>query len=291
MIDGLVAAAQPLVMLQVTTQMVKDSVPVREPTDHNHSTQDTRKALTPAIVSGSQHHKKQDVNHDSKSLDTRQHKSSGANLPKPDCDGIQTASINDPHIFFRAFVVKKPKVPTKGMEEAENAADFAKESQSTNPPETFQYDMKKLQKTFVDMDKCLRSKNFSMFSHEYKKCPSRTLQEAETRSLQILQEGEKSFEKAESGSKQGENLNSTAPNSDDVNSGKKHIHSHTDHSDSDTVSIDTRIEYPKRQKMFLKKAKMVFRFFLPLEYRSTLAAKYWGAVYGLIEVKAISLVP
>ena len=175
------------------------------------------------------------------------------------------------------------------MEEAENVTDSAKGSQSSNATQTFQYDMKKLQKMFADMNKRLRSNKFSVFSREYRKCPSRTLEEVETRSLQILHEGEKSSKKAEVGSKPGENINSTAPD-DEGKSGQKHIHSHKDSSDRETVSIDasinTVIEHSRRQKKVLRTAKTLFTFFLPLGFTSALVAKYWGAVHVLIEVKA-----
>ena len=266
--------------------MVKDPVPVRERLTTTLREKKTRKALTPAVVSGSQHHKKGDVNHDLKSLDAGQYESIGAYLPESDCDGTQTASISDPHIFLRAFVVKKPEVPTKGIGEAEDVADSAKGSQSTNATQTFQYDMKKLQKTFADMDKRLRSNKYSRYSHEYKKCPSRTLEEVERRSLQILQEGEKSSKEAETGSKPGEDINSTAPNDDDGNSGEQHIHLHTDHFD-DTRRIKALTKHSRQQMKFLKTAKTLFTFFLPLGFISALVAKYWGAVDVLIEVKAV----
>ena len=248
-----------------------------------------RKALTLAVASSSQHHNKQDVNHDFKSLHAGQHGSSGATLPEPDCDGIQTASMNEPHIFVWAFIVKKPEVSTKGIEGAENVAESAKGIQSTNATHTFQYDMKKLQKLFADMDRRLRSSKRSGFRREYKKCPSRTLQEVETRSLQILQQGEK---KAESGSKPGENIDSTAPNDDDKNLRTKHTHPHTHpqpvYSDSNILDIDIPFEHSRRQNKFLKTAKKIFNFFVPLDFNSALVAKYWGAVYRMLEVKAIS---
>ena len=240
----------------------------------------------PAVVSGSQNRKKEDTSQDFRSIDAGPHESSGANLPESGCDGIQTASINDPHIFFRAFVVKKSEVPTKGMEEAENVTDSVMGSQSTNATQRFQYDMKKLQKIFADIDKRLRSNKFSEFSRDYKKCPSRTLQEVETRSLQILQQGKKSSKKAEKGCKPGEIINSTAANDDDGCPGTKHIHPPTVHSDSDIVSTDTLSE--QQHKKFLKTAKKLFTYFLPLEFDSALVAKYWGAVYVLMEVKVIS---
>ena len=241
----------------------------------------------PAVVSSSRNNKIQDVNHVSKSLEAGHHESSGAKLLEPDFNDIQTASINDAHIFVRACVVQKTKVPTEGMEETGKVADSTRGSQSTNATQTFQYDMKKLQKMFADMDNRLRSKKFSKFSHGYKKCPSRTLQEVETRSSQILQEGEKSFKRAESGSEPGENINPTAPNNDDRNSGTKDIPRRRNNSNSDIVGIDALIEHSRRQKKFVKEAKAVFAFFVPLAFTSALVAKYWGAVYVLIEVKAI----
>jgi len=47
--------------------------------------------------------------------------------------------------------------------------------------------------------------------------------------------------------------------------------------------------YTMRQGKFVKLAKTLFKFFLPLESRSALVAKYWGAVYVLIEVKFFHL--
>ena len=245
------------------------------------------KSINPAIVSA-QYRKKQDVNHDVRSLDAEQHIYHGPTLPEPDCDVIQTASMNAPHIFVRACVAEKPELPTNGMDETENVADSAKGSQSTNTTQTFQYDLKKLQKMFADTDKRLRSKKYSEFSREYRKCPSHTLQEAETRSLQILQQGEKSPEEAGSGSKPGENIKSTVPNDDKWDLRTPDFHPAIFHFDPRIKSIDTLIGHSRRQKKFLKIAKTLFTFFLPLGFTSALVAKYWGAVHVLIEVRATS---
>ena len=40
----------------------------------------------------------------------------------------------------------------------------------------------------------------------------------------------------------------------------------------------------EEKKRFVQGAKALFCFFLPLEYNTTTATKYWGAVHGLVQV-------
>ena len=161
----------------------------------------TRKALTPAAVSDSEPQKQHEgFDRNSKIPEAGPHEPVMAKMPQPEPDGVQIASTNDPHILLRAVVVKEPEVSRKGKEEAKKVRFSDKGCQSNSTTQTFRYDMKRLQKMFADKDQYLRSKDFSRY-RAYKKCPSLTLQEAETRSLQIILEGNKAPEKAKGGSK------------------------------------------------------------------------------------------
>ena len=161
----------------------------------------TRKALIPASVSHSKPEKQHEgSDRNSQSSEAGPQEPMMAKMPQPEPDGVQIASTNDPHILLRAVVVKEPEVPRKGKEEAKKVRCSDKGCQSNSTTQTFRYDMKRLQKMFADKDQYLRSKDFSRY-RAYKKCPSLTLQEAETRSLQIILEGNKASENAKGGIK------------------------------------------------------------------------------------------
>ena len=259
----------------------------------------------------------QPVDNESTGLDTEQHAPVRAEFSKSDSDGIQIASVNEPYIFLRAVsVLEEPDVSDKEKGKAEKVAHPARAPHSAADIHTFRYDMQRLKRIFADMDNRLRSKEFKK-SRVYRKCPSRTLQEVESRSMQILREGEMTFQKrTEVSSKTRENTSSTPPNPDEEDAGTSQAHKQTERSRSPVIGvplggndetempeIETESEEPpvsstkmdtklklKRQKRFLKLAKALFQYFIPLEFNSALVAKYWGAVYVLIEVNTLILI-
>ena len=250
----------------------------------------TRKALTLAAVSDSEPEKHHEgFDRSSKSSEVGAHEPTMAKLPQTNPDGVQSISINDPYMLLRAVVVKEPEVPRKGKEEANKVTFSGKGCQNISTTQTFRCDMKRLQTILADMDQRLRSKDFRGY-RACRKCPSLTLQEAETRSLQIMLEGNKASEKAKRGSKPKDDtgLTETETKYDDRDSGTANIQPYTEHSDSNSVVFYTRYGKFWTQKKFLKQAKTLFKFFLPLEFSSALVAKYWGAVHALIEVNAFS---
>ena len=257
------------------------------------------------------------VDNESKGLDTERQVPVRTQFPKSDSDRFQTASVNEPYIFLRAVsVLKKPDVADKEKGKAEKVAHPARAPHSAADIHNFRYDTQRLKRIFADMDNRLRSKEFKK-SRVYKKCPSRTLQEVESRSMQILREGEMEFQKrTKVSSKTMENTSSTPPNPDEEDAGTSQAHMQTERSRSPVIGvplhgndetempeIETESEEPpvastkmgtklnlKRQKRFLKLAKALFKYFLPLEFNSALVAKYWGAVYVLIEVITLILI-
>ena len=245
------------------------------------------------------------VDNESKDRDTERHAPVRGDFSKSDSDRIQTASVNEPYILLRAVsVVDKPVVADKGNGKAEKAAHLAEAPESAADTHHFQYDKQRLEKILADMDHDFRSKTFDR-SRVYKKCPSRTLQEVETRSMQILREGEMAAQKrTKVSSKNKKNTNSTPPSSDGEDPRKAHKQTKRSRSpfigvplgaidENEMTEIESESEEPsvvltnlgvERLKMFIKLAKAMFRYFLPLEFNSALVAKYWGAVYVLIEV-------
>ena len=267
--------------------------------------------IAPIVVAGVNVHLP--VDNESKGLDTKPHSPIRAEFHKSDSDRIQIASVDKPYIFLRAVsVLKKPDVSDRENGKAEKVAHPARAPQGDAGIRNFQYDTQRLKRIFADMDNRLRSKNFKR-SHVYKGCPSRTLQEVETRSMQILRQGEMAFqEKTKVSSKTMENTGSTPRNPDEENAETSQTHMQKERSKSPIISVPlhgnkkTRIpeveieseEAPdaftkadlQRQRKFLKFAKALFKYFLPLEFNSALVAKYWGAVYVLIEVNTLILV-
>ena len=253
------------------------------------------------------------VDNESKGLGTERHAAVRTELPKSDSDRIQIASVNEPYIFLRAVsVLKKPDVSDEEKGKAEKVAHPARASHSAADIHNLRYDTQRLKRILADMDNRLRSKKFKR-SRVYKKCPSRTLQEVETRSMQILREGEMAFQKkTKISSKTRENTSSLPPVPDEEDAGTSQAHMHTKRSRSPVIGvplsgndetempeIETESEEPpvaltkldlERQKRFLKLAKALFKYFLPLEFNSALVAKYWGAVYVLIEVNTLILI-
>ena len=131
--------------------------------------------------------------------------------------------------------------------------------------------------------------------------------------MQISREGEMAFQKrTEVSSKTMEDTNSIPHRSDEEDAGTSQAHLQTERSRPPVVGvplrgndetkmpeIETEYEEPpvastkldlERQKRFLKLAKTLFKYFLPLEFNSALVAKYWGAVYVLIEVITLILI-
>lgn len=250
------------------------------------------------------------VDNESKGLDTERQAPIRTDFPESDSDRIQTASLNESYIFFRAVSIPdKADIPGEGSVKAEKVAHPARAPQSAAADDTFRYDTHRLNRIFADMDNHLRSKTFKR-SRVYNKCPSRTLQEVEMRSMQILRAGEMASNKrTKVRSNTVESTSSTSPNpvvpdKEVIETNQAHIQTKSPRSpvievlrggNDGTKPPETEKkseEFPvastkmdlERQKRFLKLAKALFKYFLPLEFNLDLVAKYWGAVYVLVEV-------
>lgn len=273
--------------------------PSRPVADKLASTEATDGSDSTTAGKDSQPNQKQEsVDRKSKSAGTGLHGPSKARLHNPDSDGNQIASMNDSHIFLWAVVVpKKPEVPGKENEQVDDLPYSARGDQSKDDKVTFQYDMKRLKKIFADMDKRLRSKNFKKY-RAYKKCPSRTLQEVDARSWQIIQECQKAQQKAGPGSKPEQNNRSPPSTIDEGDSRIRHVHIRKERSGSPVIDEAQRgndephrsVRELRELKKFLRMAKTLFMCFLPLGFDSALVAKYWGAIYEVIEVYSSFLV-
>ncbi len=255
----------------------------------------------------------QPVDNESKGLDTKRHAPANAELPISDSNGIQITSVNDPYIFLWAVSVpREPDVSDNENEKTEKVAHPTRGAQSTDDIQNFRFDMQRLKRILADMDNCLRSVDFKRH-RVYRRCPPRTLQEVETRSMQILREGGKAFQKStQVSSKTMENTSATPPSPDGKDAGTRQAYMQTERSrppvigvpqrgneETEMPEIETPSEEPpnvftkrdiKQHKKFLRMAKALFKYFLPLEFNSALVAKYWGAIYVLIEVNILILV-
>ena len=105
--------------------------------------------------------------------------------------------------------------------------------------------------------------------------------------MQIILEVKKVSEKAISGSKPKDDTGPTEQKYDARDLGTANIKSHTEHSNRGPVAAGSRHRHVYQQE-FLKLAKKLFKFFLPLESSPALVAKYWGAVYASLEVNTFS---
>ena len=247
------------------------------------------------------------VDNESKGLHTERHTPIRTDFPQSEFDRFRTASGNETYIFLRAVSVpNKAGLSDEKNVKPENVAHPAGAPQSAAADDSFRYDTQRLHRIFADMDDRLCSKKFKR-SRVFKKCPSRTLQEVEMRYMQILRAGEMTSQKrTKVSSNNVENTSSAPPNPDKQDHENSQAHLQTKNSRSPVIEVfwggidETEIpeietkseEFPvaskkmdlERQKRFFKLAKALFKYFLPLEFHSALVAKYWGAVYLLLEV-------
>ena len=162
--------------------------------------------------------------------------------------------------------------PTRGAQGAEDTLNF-------------RYNTRRPESIFVDMDNRLRSQVFKG-NRVCRNCPSRTLQEVETRSIQIIREGENlSRKKTKVGSKTMENTSSILPNLDVEDTETRYVRIQTERSRSPVMGVILRgsdeaerqiksekspVAFTKvdleRQERFIKLAKTLFTYFLPLEF-------------------------
>ena len=280
-------------------------------TDQILSTKVARRVFTPPAVSHPEPNKERErLDRNPKDSDPRPQEPGVAKLPRSDPSGTQIALMNKPHIFpWVVAVLNKPEVSKNGKEKTEQVTDSAKPLRNVDVTEAFHYDVEKLQEMFMDMDKRLRSKDFKRH-RAYKRCQSHTLQEVETRYLQLTREGRTASQnQSETRSKLKDDARSKLSKHDEENFGTRRVHIRTEGSGSpvtnvsphginetQTSEVDTEppqppyniAEHLRHQRKFIKWAKKLFTFFLPLHFDSALVAKYWGAVYVLVEVNTPS---
>ena len=217
-------------------------------------------------------------------------------------DSTFKASLSRFHLFFWLTAipgeVSEPRDSPKGNE----AVDIA---QHTHEKErSFLIDTHKLGVLISEMERYFSSSEFK-HRHIYKRCPSSTLLDVETRLSELVQElkverrdvGGNAERKAPDES--GRNLASSSK-SNDVNEeylkrkslerpeGKSHSRrgSSSHHQDS---RAKTLAKVLRKKKDFVRTARQLFQFFLPLDYTSNMAGKFWGAVYSVIVIVAPKL--
>lgn len=142
----------------------------------------------------------------------------------------------------------------------------------------FAVDKDRLDKIFSAMDETLRSQ----YKHHrtYKKCSSQTLQDVESRMRDISLEGKPGAigddESIVSTSDRG--ALAYWPGADEMDYVKDHRGQL--YSRRAPVPLAVRITV---LETFVKGAKVLFDFLLPLGYTCSMVAKYWGAIYDLID--------
>lgn len=145
------------------------------------------RAFNPATVTDLESDKEQErIDVNSKSPDAKLREFNRARSPTTDSTGMGITSLDDPYVFLQLVsVAENVEAPTNGGEGEMEFTDSANGQPKINPTHTFRYEMRRLQKMFLDTH--LRLKEF-IRHRTYKKCPSRTLQEFETISLQTMQD-------------------------------------------------------------------------------------------------------
>lgn len=194
---------------------------------------------------------------------------------------VQPGSLRHFHVFLwflgnlvqpRSTGSNKTKRPNRDID-----AGNAEPQESLKTP--FAVDKDRLDETFSAMDETLRSQ----YKHHrtYKKCSSHTLQDVESRMRDISLEGKPGAigddESIVSTSDRG--ALAYGPTADEMDYVKDHRGQL--YSRRAPVPLAVRITV---LETFVKGAKVLFDFFLPLGYTCSMVAKYWGAIYDLIDV-------
>ena len=167
-------------------------------------------------------------------------------------------------------------------------------SESTNA-RAFNVDSDRLKKLFKDMHNMMQTRN-GKTSRLYRKGPTHSLKEIEDRLAVLRQEGQLDSGEDESQSNADDDHQNDpragSPTSDvrirnqGPRTGRQARPSTEETGGlSEDVHVGSSTSDLRRHKRRLvENAKGCFCFFLPLEYSSDMASKYWGAVYSMIDV-------
>ena len=176
---------------------------------------------------------------------------------------MRLGSLGDFHVFL--WFWGDPIQPSSTGSNTTNRSNRNIDAEDVEPQEPFAIDKHGLDSIFSDMDKTLRSR----YKHHraYSDCSSHTLEEVESRMRVRSLECQLGPESSET------------------------ERPHDEVTEDETATTDRPIRrYSRRAHRIaklettVKSAIILFKFFLPLDYTCSMVAKYWGAIYDLIDV-------
>lgn len=220
---------------------------------------------------------------------------------------MHLGSLREFHVFlwFLGDAIQPSSTGSNTKKRSNRDIDAEKAEPQEFLKTPFAVDKDRLDSIFSDMDRSLRS----LYEHHraYKNCSSHTLEEVESRMRDLSLEGQ--TEPIDKG-----NRSSPLHGGDDGSVSSISDRGALAHESSEIVKVERgrphngltedEIDYIKdirgqvyskrapvplairikELETFVKGAKDLFDFFLPLNYTCSMVTKYWGAIYDMIDV-------
>jgi len=219
--------------------------------------------------------------------------SSGGRRSKPILKrmNVKLASSDNANIFsWLAAVPSHSEAPKRQSRDRSIPDHTVDVNENIEAGQSFRVDRNKIEDTLTDMHSFLCTSQFKR-NREYRKCPLSTVEEVEATVAQLLRE-ERSPE-TEPGKKRRRRRRAKRSSRDDSDSGTEGSRASGDRARtwtitaSDSKDPDRGSGRQRRTQMikeFVKISKTLFQLFLPLDHKSEMVSKYWGAVNLLVQV-------
>lgn len=217
------------------------------------------------------------------------------NKPLPKRTNFNLASSDNAHLFsWFAAVPNHSTTPKCQSQERSNPDHTIEVTEHIEAEQNFLVDRNKIEDTLTDMHSFLCTSQFKK-NREYRKCPLSTVEEVDA-TLAHLIRGERNHEpEPVRKSHQPRRANRSSRNDSDSGGGGSRASDDNVRSSSTTASDPSESarrlidrHRPQMMKTFMKISKTLFQLFLPLDYKSEMISKYWGAINLLIQVRCSS---
>ena len=202
------------------------------------------------------------------------------------------ACFNESHIFtWFAAIPKDSRMHKRQAQGLVNITD-ARTSQSVKARQSFLVDGTKVEGMLTDMHSFLCSSRFKKH-REYRRCPSNAVGEVDSACQERIQEYQnamneiKSEKQRRTRRREGDSRGESQSGQETRTKSRK-----TERSDSDGPTgtsaagkrrLNQRVSIMRERKL-IKLSKTLFQFFLPLDFRSDMVLKYWGAIKLILQV-------
>lgn len=212
--------------------------------------------------------------------------SSGRRRSKPFLNrmNVKLASSDNANIFsWLAAVPSHSEAPKRQSRDRSIPDHTIDVNENIEAGQSFLVDRNKIEDTLTDMHSFLCTSQFKR-NREYRKCPLSTVEEVEATAAQLLR---KERNPETEPNKRRRRRRAKRSNRDDSDSEKEPSRASGDITASDSKDSDRGARHQRRTRMmkeFVKISKTLFQLFLPLDFKSEMVSKYWGAVNLLVQV-------